>query len=268
LTHSSICVKGCQTKFLSLDPRFNQNKKHAAIIIIPMHGLFITGTDTGIGKTTICTGLLWFLHNKGIEVGVMKPFAAADKIFSQSYRSEDTYKLATAAKIEDADERINPFFYNKPASPFVASKLTHEKIPSLNHAVRTVLDESKKRRYTIIEGIGGLLVPISRNYTIADFARKLGLPTVIVADAKLGGVNHTLLTLQACVKYRLDVIAVIINRMPTRPEKPQRLLVSTLRQLTGIKVIFSIPDFHKEPDPKSVAIMLDKKWHIISSLRL
>ena len=140
----------------------------------------MTGTDTGIGKTTICTGLIWFLRNQEIDVGVMKPFAAAEKGFSSNYRSEDTYRLALAAGSKSTDKQINPFFYKVPASPLVASKITHQKLPSLKNVVRQVLDESKKYRYMIIEGIGGIMVPISRTYTIAEFARYLGFPIVIV----------------------------------------------------------------------------------------
>jgi dethiobiotin synthetase len=232
-----------------------------------MRGLFVTGTDTGIGKTTICTGLIWFLRNQEIEVGVMKPFAAAEKGFSSNYRSEDTYRLALAAGSKSTDKQINPFFYKVPASPLVASKITHQKLPSLKNVVRQVLDESKKYRYMIIEGIGGIMVPISRTYTIAEFARYLGFPIIVVASAKLGSLNHILLTLEACFNHHLDVIAIVINRMPKRSDKSQRLLVSTVRQLTGIRTTFSIPEFHREPDPSSVGSILNGKWHILDALR-
>ena len=227
----------------------------------------MTGTDTGIGKTTICTGLIWFLRNQGIEVGVMKPFAAAEKGFSSNYRSEDTYRLALAAGSKSTDKQINPYFYKVPASPLVASKITHQKLPSLKNVVRQVLDESKKYRYMIIEGIGGIMVPISRTYTIAEFARYLGFPIVVVASAKLGSLNHILLTLEACFNHHLDVIAIVINRMPKRSDMSQRLLVSTCTAVTGTRTTFSIPEFHREPNPISVGSILNGKWHILDALR-
>jgi len=232
-----------------------------------MHGLFVTGTDTGIGKTTISTGLIWSLRNQNIDVGVMKPFAAGEKTFSRSYKSEDTYRLAMAAGSESTDKQINPFFYKVPASPLVASRITHQKIPALKNVVRLVLDESKKYKYMVIEGIGGIMVPISRTYTIADFARYLGFPIVVVASARLGSLNHILLTLEACSNLHLDVVAIVINRMPKRPSKSQRLVASTVRRLTGVRRIFSIPEFRKQPEPVSIGSILDDKWQILDSLR-
>ena len=89
------------------------------------------------------------------------------------------------------------------------------------------------------------MVPISRTYTIAEFARYLGFPIVVVASAKLGSLNHILLTLEACFNHHLDVIAIVINRMPKRSDKSQRLLCKCpYGQLTGIRTTFSIPEFH------------------------
>ena len=140
----------------------------------------MTGTDTGIGKTTICTGLNWFLRNQGIEVGVMKPFLQLKKV---SRVITDLKILTDWHWRLDQNLPINKsihIFYKVPASPLVASKITHQKLPSLKNVVRQVLDESKKYRYMIIEGIGGIMVPISRTYTIAEFARYLGFPIVVV----------------------------------------------------------------------------------------
>src|SRR5689334_25316860 len=124
-----------------------------------MHGLFVTGTDTGIGKTTISTGLIWSLRNQNIDVGVMKPFAAGEKTFSRSYKSEDTYRLAMAAGSESTDKHINPCFYKVPASPLVAPSITHQKIPAMKHVATLVLDESKNYKYIVTDGIGGCMVP-------------------------------------------------------------------------------------------------------------
>ncbi|HEY7081441.1 MAG TPA: dethiobiotin synthase [Nitrososphaeraceae archaeon] len=233
-----------------------------------MRGLFVTGTDTGIGKTTICTGLLQFLHSKKLDAGVMKPFATSERIFSHKFRSEDSYRLALAAGNESSDKQINPFFYKIPTSPLIASRITHQKLPSLNHAVAKVLEESKRHQYMIIEGIGGIMVPITRRYTIAAFAKQLGLPVVVVASAKLGTLNHILLTLEVCSNYNLNVVAIIINMMPRRPEEPQRLLVSTVRTLTGIKATFAVPESDSQPDPKSIGSILNKKWQILNSFRI
>src|SRR5690349_1650941 len=80
-------------------------------------------------------------------------------------------------------------------------------------------------------------------------------------------IYHILLTLEACSNLHLDVVAIVINRMPKRPSKSQRLIASTVRQLTGIRRIFSIPEFRKQPEPVSIGSILDDKWQILDSLR-
>jgi dethiobiotin synthetase len=88
-----------------------------------MKGIFITGTDTGVGKTTIAAALASFIRRSGMDIGVMKPFASAEKKFSRRYRSEDSALLARAAQVKDTDEEINPFFYAVPSAPFIAAKM-------------------------------------------------------------------------------------------------------------------------------------------------
>ncbi|HEU4606057.1 MAG TPA: dethiobiotin synthase, partial [Nitrososphaera sp.] len=91
-----------------------------------MRGLFVTGTSTGVGKTAVAAGLAWALRRQRINVGVMKPFATANRAFSKQYRSRDAALLAKAAGVYDTDSELNPFFYSLAASPLVASQLGRE----------------------------------------------------------------------------------------------------------------------------------------------
>src|SRR5919198_3835747 len=151
-----------------------------------MKGLFITGTDTEIGKTTVATSLASFLRRIGTDVGVMEPFAASTKVFSTKYKSKDSALLARAAQVNDPDKEINPFFYSVPTAPFTAAKIMSEKEPSLADALRICQKLAAKHNFMIVEGIGGVMVPLTKEEYVVHFAKLLDLPTIVVAGSKLG----------------------------------------------------------------------------------
>src|SRR5688572_25075313 len=93
-------------------------------LIIFMRGIFVAGTDTGVGKTAVAAGIAWLLKSRRVDVGVMKPFATGSKRHSARYQSEDTAMLAAAAGAPESDEELNPFFFKIPASPLMAAQLT------------------------------------------------------------------------------------------------------------------------------------------------
>src|SRR3712207_2032485 len=92
---------------------------------ISMRGIFVTGTDTGVGKTAIAAGIAWAMRKQKLDVGVMKPFATANRVFSKRYRSQDTALLARASAVNDQDWDLNPFFYSIAASPLSATELKY-----------------------------------------------------------------------------------------------------------------------------------------------
>ncbi len=206
-----------------------------------MTGIFITGTDTNVGKTMIAAAFSWLIRRKGIDVGVMKPFATAQKIFSKRYKSIDTATLAKAAHVRDADEEINPFFYQVPAAPIMAARIANQSTPSISAAVKAFNKLASKHEFMIVEGIGGIMVPLTRGAYVADLARALKLPTIIVARATLGTLNHIILTIQICRCYGLNVQGIIVNGMPERCGIVQKNLVLTIEELTDIQVLCVIP---------------------------
>jgi dethiobiotin synthetase len=123
-----------------------------------MRGIFVTGTDTGIGKTIIAAGLAWALRKKGVDVGVMKPFATANKVFSKKYRSQDTSLLARASVVNDDDYEINPFFYPIAASPLTATELKYGPPVNSRSALQKLKNLGKKHQFMIVEGIGGIKI--------------------------------------------------------------------------------------------------------------
>lgn len=226
-----------------------------------MAGIFIIGTDTNVGKTMIAAAFAWLIQRKGINVGVMKPFAAAQKVFSKRYKSIDTATLAKAARVRDADEEINPFFYKVAAAPIMAARIANQSTPSLSAAIKAFNKLASKHEFMIVEGIGGIMVPLTREAYVADLARALKLPTIIVARATLGTLNHIILTIQICRCYGLNVQGIIVNGMPERPGIVQKYLVPTIEELTDVQVLCVIPRI-KNITYKTLGSFIEKRVNL------
>ena len=226
-----------------------------------MAGIFIIGTDTNVGKTMIAAAFAWLIQRKGIDVGVMKPFAAAQKVFSKRYKSIDTATLAKAARVRDADEEINPFFYKVAAAPIMAARIANQSTPSLSAAIKAFNKLASKHEFMIVEGIGGIMVPLTREAYVADLARALKLPTIIVARATLGTLNHIILTIQICRCYGLNVQGIIVNGMPERPGIVQKYLVPTIEELTDVQVLCVIPRI-KNITYKTLGSFIEKRVNL------
>jgi dethiobiotin synthetase len=206
-----------------------------------MRGLLITGTDTGVGKTVIAAGLARVLRARGINVGIMKPFAAASGIFSRKYRSKDTAILARAAHATDTDREMNPFFYSVPAAPYIASAVTKQSKVSIPIVLEAFHNLATKHDIVIVEGIGGIMVPLTETETFADFVKILNIPTIIVARCTVGTLNHILLTVKASKDYGLDVMGLVMNGFPQRETAVDKQLVTAVKNLAGVEVLCVIP---------------------------
>jgi len=230
-----------------------------------MRGLFITGTNTGVGKTAVAAGLAWALKKQKVNVGVMKPFATANKVFSQKYRSQDTAILARAAGANDSDSELNPFFYTLAASPLVASQLKRGPPVSIEKALQALQNLARKHDFMIVEGIGGIMVPLTENEFVADFAKRVGLPVVIVSTPILGTLNHTLLTIMACKEFGINIKGIIMNKMPKKPSIVEQKAPEVIEKLTGIRILGTLP-FSKCMNHTGVGKMLEKTIDLNSLL--
>ena len=174
-----------------------------------MKSYFITGTDTGVGKTCVVAGLARALKQNQINVGVMKPYASGSKTHTK-FRSEDVEILVDAAQVNDSEELVNPYFFPIPASPFSAAKKLGITIDN-----DLVLQRSKKLQQLhdvmLVEGIGGILTPIFANYYVINLIKDMNLDAIIVASSKVGTINHTLMTCKMCEKYNVTIRGLIIN---------------------------------------------------------
>lgn len=207
-----------------------------------MKGLFVTGTDTDVGKTFVTAGIAVALKNMGKDVGIMKPFAAGTPQ-KTGYKSEDVQLLAKAAQTADAEELVNPYFFQIPASPFTATKNLGTKI-DLKIVLNCFKQLSSLHEILLVEGIGGAMTPILQNYFVTNLIKDMNLETIIVTSSKIGTVNHTLMTCKMCQYYKIKIRGIIINNLNLNGYSMD-VLTRDLEELTKIDVIGSIPYFEK-----------------------
>ena len=203
-----------------------------------MKSLFIGGTDTDVGKTYITAGLAVALRKMDVDVGVMKPFAAGTAQ-KKGYKSEDVEILAKAAQICDPESLVNPQFFPIPASPYTAWKNLKIK-PKVSTILSSFKKLSKRHEMILVEGMGGMMTPILKDYYITNLVKEMRIPTVIVTRSKVGTVNHTVMTILMCQKYKIPIKGIIINNFDD-DGYPVKNLKRDLESLTGVKVLGSIP---------------------------
>ncbi len=202
-----------------------------------MRGLFVTGTDTGVGKSAVSASLLAAMAAAGERVRAFKPVVTGLADTSeQGDESErwppDHELLASAARMSASD--VSPHLYPAAVSPHLAASLVGETLdpPALLVAAR----RAGAAATLIVEGVGGLLVPLTEEYSVRDFAHELGLALVIVARPALGTINHTLLTIESARAAGLHVAAVVLNPWPASPCVLERSNRSTIAKLAEIEV--------------------------------
>jgi len=216
-------------------------------------GFFITGTDTGVGKTVIAGALLLVIRSLGISVCGMKPIETGcmkseNVVQKAESRVKDTLLipadgmfLKEIADMDDSIDVITPIRFEKPLAPFPASEI--EGIPvDIDKIKKAFKDLLKKYDLVVVEGIGGLLVPIKRDYFVLDLAKDFELPIIIVSRPGIGTINHTLLTVNYAMKEGLNVAGIIINY--SRP--PEKTLAEetnpkVIRQISPVPIIGIFP---------------------------
>ena len=206
------------------------------------HGIFITGTDTGVGKTVVACALASWYRARGLDVGVMKPVATGGRYLrgpgGGRWVSEDAVCLAACAEVTDPWPLINPVCFREPLAPWTAARRTHSAV-RLDAVLAAFHALAARHDILIVEGIGGLLVPLSRHQTVAHLATRLGLPVVLVARPDLGTLNHTLLSLACIRRLSLRYRGLILNHARPNPRGrwdrlAQRTNPPMLRQFTRL----------------------------------
>jgi len=203
-------------------------------------GIFITGTDTGIGKTFFTCALAALLREIGYRVGVMKPAETGCVEKDGRLFAEDAWRLREASGSKDPIEKICPYRLSEPLAPSIAAERAGVRI-DIDHLLSIYHEIASQHDVTLIEGAGGLLVPLLPSYTFADFASTAQLPVIVVAGNKLGAINHLLLTLEHAVCKGLRVAGYVLNQVQSERSLATETNREVLRSLTGNVCLGELP---------------------------
>ena len=214
-------------------------------------GIFITGTDTGVGKTFFACGLAALLKESGYKVGVMKPAETGCDQGEGKLVPRDAAALKEASGCEIPLEQICPYQFREPLAPSVAAEREGVRI-DIDRLMSVYSEISATHDVTIVEGAGGLLVPLLPSYTYADLAKVLKLPLIVVAANKLGMINHLLLTLEHASYKGLSVLGYLLNQIEKQPSPAAQTNREALVSLTGVPCMGEVPyieDSHRQKAP-------------------
>ncbi len=206
-----------------------------------MSGYFVTGTDTGVGKTTFCALLIRAMRAAGVDAVGMKPLACGET-------NDDTDALVAASDRVVTAEEINPVWLRPAAAPFTASVI-EKRIIDTEFVLTSWRSLQARFGTVIVEGAGGWLVPIRADYLVADLAVEMGLPVLLVVDNKLGALNHTLLTLESIQRRGLTCRGIVLNHRVAAADVAAQTNRAVLETLTPVPILFELQPEQSALDP-------------------
>ena len=227
-------------------------------ILIP--GLFITGTDTDVGKTIIAGAIAQWFARRGAVVAVCKPIATGCVRRREGLVSEDAEFLASAAESRHPLDLICPRRFAEPLAPAIAAERAREPIdwPAIDRSLQQMCVGSG---VMIVEGIGGVAVPLDERATVLHLASWLRLPTIVVARPGLGTINHTLLTIAALRSAGVEVAGVVINRYPAESASiAEETNIDAIERWGGTSVLCIVPEepVKRASIPVEIAAAIDQ----------
>ena len=197
-----------------------------------MRGLFVTGTDTGVGKTVVASAIAATLAERGERVAVFKPVLTG---LNPEVELPDHDRLRLSARSGQRPQEVAPYRFQPAFSPHLAAEMAGVRVkPRILLACAQRAVEAGDT--LIAEGVGGLMVPLADGYLVRDLAVELELPIVLIARPGLGTINHTLMTLECARAARLDVVAVVLNPWPDSPGAIERSNRETIASLGRVEV--------------------------------
>ena len=203
-----------------------------------MTSLFVTGTDTDVGKTCVTASIVSYLSRMNVNVGVMKPFASGYKATTDSV-SDDVRILMKYSRVNDPVDLVNPYFFEIPTSPYDACKQLNREI-DISKVINSYKQLTSIHDVVIVEGIGGIMTPISKNYFVSDLIADLQMNAIIVTGSKVGTVNHLMLTYQHVKEKNLGLNGFLINQNVSDGYESSNLKQQII-DLTGQTVYGTIP---------------------------
>jgi len=223
-------------------------------------GVFITGTGTGVGKTIVAGGIAAALRARGIDVGVMKPFETGVSCDEPSLQGTDAGFLAAMAGVSDDPHLVSPVQLQTPAAPSVAADLEGITIP-MDRVFAAYRRLRAAHAFMMVEGAGGIAVPIRLDYLMSDLCRELELPIVIISSLGLGTINYTVLTTSYARAAGLAVAGIVLNSSEVETgsaaEKTNPAIISRLTSVPILGIVPFIRDHHSQLGRRRLAEACD-----------
>lgn len=213
-------------------------------------GIFITGTDTGVGKTLIAGAIARSLVSKGIHCGVMKPVESGCPRDKTGLTPRDGLYLKQAARSLDPIEQITPCRFQYPLSPYAATLEGEQGMLSLTDIQKCYRQLSTKHDFLVVEGAGGLLVPLTRSHSLIDLILLLELPVLLVARSGLGTLNHTLLTLRYGRAQGISFLGVVLNRTSQKKAPSEESNLRILSERIDVSLFEPFPYLKSKENPE------------------
>ena len=203
-------------------------------------GIFVAGTDTGVGKTIIAGGLAAFYRTRSLRVGVMKPIESGCERLEDGLHPHDALFLKKMSSSSDDLDDIVPYRLEHPLTPSVAADLAGVEIDlaRIHRAYRRLED---RHDVMLVEGVGGLLAPLFHHLNSVDVIRLLAIPLIVVARNALGTINHTLLTVEHARRNGLNIIGIIINNCSSSPDLSAETNPQVIEALAGVPLLGVMP---------------------------
>lgn len=198
-------------------------------------GVFVTGSDTGVGKTVIAGAIAAAMKAHGLDVGVMKPVASGAKEIEGKLVSEDAVYLKKIIDSTDDDDLVNPIRLKQPIAPTIAASKAGVPI-DIDKIWKAYEELTNKHDFVVVEGIGGLMVPIDETMLVADMVLKMDLALVIVSRDYLGTINHTLLTVEYARSRNLRIKGIVINMLKNGDD-----FVREIEKYSSVPILGTIP---------------------------
>ncbi len=214
-----------------------------------MRGVFVTGTDTGVGKTFVGAALATLLRERGLGVGVMKPAETGVTDPYAPHYSEDAARLVVAAGVDDPPDLVVPYRLSEPLAPAVAAELEGRKI-STEVVLSAYAELSRRHEFLIVEGAGGIAVPFNEDLDMADLACALNLPLLVVSATGLGAINGCMLTVEYAHARGLEVLGILLNLRQEVPDAAERTNPRIIARLTGLPIYGPIDLLTCAKDPE------------------
>ncbi len=204
-------------------------------------GIFITGTDTGVGKTYVAAGLARALVRAGVNAGVMKPAETGCRRQSGRLIPHDAMLLMKSSYARDALALVNPYRFQKPLAPFVAAEFERTQIVP-GKIMKAYHELARRHSFMIVEGAGGIMVPLLHDYTYRELALDMDLPVLIIARPGLGTVNHTLLTVSALNEKGVDIAGIVLNYSQNcKKGIAEKTNAELIEKMCGVAVLGVLP---------------------------